>query len=205
MLRLAAYAYAASQQATRDRGLYVCQGMLNANLEFLSIIGLRESNVHIEASYTLTLTRSRRNSRAYINYNIRCCSSSIVYIDEMSQYLVRNIFIMRNKIVLTFLTFRRRLHVRGSGSYRERSISPCHCRDAQSTEKSVFYGLLSLVSVYGQTNDLWQNLWIFSYSVRLLSSPPIALSRSRYSTGKKDESTDSFVLCSATPPPPPRL
>ena len=48
-------------------------------------------------------------------------------------------------------------------------------RDAQSTEKSVFYGLLSLVSVYGQRNYLWPNLWISSYSVR---PPPIALPRS---------------------------
>ena len=35
-------------------------------------------------------------------------------------------------------------------------------RDAQSTEKSVFYGFLSLVSVYGQKNDVWPNLRIFS-------------------------------------------
>ena len=52
-------------------------------------------------------------------------------------------------------------------------------RDAQSTEKSVFYGFLSLVSVYGPKNYLWTNLRIFSYSIRLLPSPsdPIALSR----------------------------
>ena len=37
-------------------------------------------------------------------------------------------------------------------------------RDAQSTEKSVFYGFWSLVSVYGQKNDLWPNLRIFSRS-----------------------------------------
>ena len=36
-------------------------------------------------------------------------------------------------------------------------------RDAQSTEKSVFYGFLSLVSVYGQKNYFWTNLRIFSY------------------------------------------
>ena len=43
-------------------------------------------------------------------------------------------------------------------------------RDAQCTEKSVFYGFWSHVSVYGQKNDLWPNLRIFS--------------RSRYSTEK---------------------
>ena len=48
-------------------------------------------------------------------------------------------------------------------------------RDAQSTEKSVFYRILSLVSVYGQTHYLWP------------------------------ESTDFFVLSSATTPPPPTL
>ena len=67
-------------------------------------------------------------------------------------------------------------------------------RDAQSTEKSVFYGFSSLVSVYGQKNDLWPNLRIFS--------------RLRYSTEKirfSDESTDFFVLSPATTPPPPTL
>ena len=40
-------------------------------------------------------------------------------------------------------------------------------RDAESMEKSVFYGFLSFVLVYGQKNDLWPNLRIFSYSVQL--------------------------------------
>ena len=83
-----------------------------------------------------------------------------------------------------------------------------HLRDAQSTEKSVFYGFVSLVSVYRQKNDLWT---IFSYSVRLLPPPsdPIALLRLAVFYGQKnrflDESTDFFVLSSATTPSPPRL
>ena len=48
-------------------------------------------------------------------------------------------------------------------------------RDAQSTEKSVFYGFLSLVSVYGQ---------FFLFMA---------------------ESTDFFLLGLATTPPPPHL
>ena len=73
------------------------------------------------------------------------------------------------------------------------SFSYCIIRDAQSTEKSVFYGFLSLASVYGPKNYLWPNL---------------RFSRSRYSTEKTrflDESTDFFVLSPATNPPPPTL
>ena len=45
-------------------------------------------------------------------------------------------------------------------------------RDAQSTEQSIFYGFLSLVSVYRQKMNFWTNLRILSYSVRLLPPPP---------------------------------
>ena len=172
MLRLVAYP--ASPQAPRDRALYVYQGKRNACLEFIALTTYRESDLHIDASHTLTLTRSRRNSRAYINYTIRCRGSIICYIDKMSQYLVRHIFIMRNKIVLTFLTFRRRLHLRGSGSYRELSIS------------TVFYGFVSLVSVYGHKQKIYGRIYGF-FLTRLGylgGGGPIALSRSRYSTKK---------------------
>ena len=53
------------------------------------------------------------------------------------------------------------------------------CRDAQSTEKSVFYGFWSLVSVYGIFFNLWPNLPIFCYSVWLLPPPPALHFRDR--------------------------
>ena len=78
-------------------------------------------------------------------------------------------------------------------------------KDAQSTEKAIFYGFLSLVSVYGQKTDLWPNLRIFSYSVRLLPPPPHCTFEIAEFYGENrflDESTDFVVLSSATTPPP---
>ena len=60
-------------------------------------------------------------------------------------------------------------------------------RDAQSTGKSVFYGCLSLVSVYGQKNDLWMNFRIFLNSARLLPTDPIALSTLAVFYGKTND------------------
>ena len=79
-------------------------------------------------------------------------------------------------------------------------------RDGQSTEKSVSYGFLSLVSVYGKKRYLWPNLLIFLTRFGYYPPPPIAL-RDRGILRKKNdfvyESTDVFVLSSATTPPLP--
>ena len=96
---------------------------------------------------------------------------------------------MKARTMLTHLTEHPNLR---STHAHTRTHIHAYTRDTQSTEKSVLYGFLSLVSVYGQKNDLWPNLQIFS--------------RLRYSTEKNrflDESTDFCVLSSATNPPPP--
>ena len=82
-------------------------------------------------------------------------------------------------------------HMSGMPNLRKNPFSTDFYRLFESTEKTLIYGR------------------IYRFFLTLLGyypPPPIALSRSRYSTGKKnrclDESADFFVLSSATIPPP---
>ena len=57
-------------------------------------------------------------------------------------------------------------------------------RDAQSTEKSVFYGFLSLVSVYGKKRFMDESTDFFLLG-SATTSPPLRFRDTRYSTDKK--------------------
>ena len=81
-------------------------------------------------------------------------------------------------------------------------------RDAQSPEKSVFYGFISLASVYGKIM-IYGRIYGFVLTRFGYYPPPHYTSEIAVCYGKKrffDESTDFFVLSSpTTPPPPPTL